>query len=473
MTTKIDVAIIGAGTAGLSAFKEVSKVTDKVLVINGGSSGTTCARVGCMPSKVLIQVANDFQRRKLFEQEGIRGADSLRVDGSVVLAHVRALRDRFVNGVLKTSVKSISDRYIEGYARFLEPTVLQVGEQRYEAKASIIATGSRPVVPPPFKALGDSLITSDEIFELQKLPESLAVIGLGAIGLELGQAISHLGLRVFGFDMLNTIGGLTDPAVIDYALQVMGEAFPLYLGEAADIEKADTGLLVKNSQQKVAVQTVLASLGRRPNIDGLGLENLGVELDKKGIPAFDKETLQVNDQPIFIAGDVNAERPLLHEAADDGRIAGYNAVRSESQCFKRRTPLRIAFTEPNLAVVGQSYSTLKQSETAIGETRFDTQGRALIMGQNSGIIRVYGEKSTGRVLGAEMMAPAGEHLAHLLAWSIQQQMTAFDILRMPFYHPVVEEGLRTAIRDLAGKVEMPESALEMATCDAEAPSALV
>ncbi len=462
MERRVEVAIIGAGTAGLSAFKEVSRVTQDFVVINGGPHGTTCARVGCMPSKVLIQVANDFHRREILEGEGIRGGHKLSVDPKAVMAHVRSLRDRFVGGVIGGSVRAIGERNIEGYARFLEPGVLEVEGQVIRAQSIIIAAGSRPVLPAPWRSLGDRVVTSDQVFELETLPDTLAVVGLGAIGLELGQAMGRLGVEVTGFDMLQSVGGLTDPDVNAVAIACMEKELKLWLGEAANLEAKGEHTVVSVSQGAVTAQRVLASLGRRPNVDGLGLENIGVRLDERGIPEYDKQTLQVADLPLFIAGDVNADRSILHEASDEGRIAGYNAVRKDRRHFRRRAGLRMAFCEPNLAVVGSSFRELEGQDIAIGQVRFEGQGRSLIMAQNAGILRIYGHRESGKLLGAEMLAPAGEHLAHLLSWAVQQEMTVFDALSMPFYHPVIEEGLRTALRDLGDKVNAkPHSDIEM------------
>lgn len=468
MEIKVDVAIVGAGTAGLSAYKEVVKVTDRVILINHGPHGTTCARVGCMPSKVLIQVAKDFHRRSYLRVQGINGGESLSLDATAVMRHVRALRDRFVGGVLK-GVNSIGERNLAGFARFIEPTVLKVDEHLIRASCVIIATGSRPILPPSFEKFGNRVITSDEVFELEQLPGSMAVIGMGAIGLEIGQSLARLGVEVTGFDMLETVGGMSDPEVVRYALSHFREEHALFLGKPAELDAEGEMLRVRSESGSATVDTVLASLGRRPNVDNMGLEDIGVKLDKRGIPQYDPGTLQVADLPIFIAGDVNGDRPILHEAADDGRVAGYNAVHLDDKiCFVRRAKLRIAFCEPNLAVVGESFADLANRDFAVGEVRFEGQGRALIIGESTGIIRVYADRATGALLGAEMVAPSGEHLAHLIAWSIQRQMTVFDALQMPFYHPVIEEGLRSALRDVASKLAKGRPAFEMAICGYDA-----
>ncbi|MDA3837956.1 MAG: FAD-dependent oxidoreductase, partial [Candidatus Delongbacteria bacterium] len=176
---KVKVAVIGAGTAGLSAFKEVYKVTPDCVLINGGQYGTTCARVGCMPSKVFIQIANDFYNRHSFKQQGIKNSDKLILDKVEMMKYVRSLRDHFVSGVLK-SVDKLGDKNIEGFARFVEPNVLDVDGIKVIADTIIIANGSSPIIPNSWQDYGDKIITTDDIFEQEFLPDDMAVIGAGA-----------------------------------------------------------------------------------------------------------------------------------------------------------------------------------------------------------------------------------------------------------------------------------------------------
>ena len=231
--------------------------------------------------------------------------------------------------------------------------------------------------------------------------------------------------------------------------------------------KGDT-LAIHGEGETVHVDTILASLGRHPQVAELGLENLGVPLNKHGLPPYDPSTLQVDGLPVFITGDADGDRPVLHEAADDGRIAGFNSIQDTPYCFQRRTRLGIVFSEPNVAVVGRSFAELQQHDIAIGTVNFAQQGRATVMAENRGMLRVYGDKQTGRLMGAELAAPQGEHLAHLLAWAIQKEMTVFDLLQLPFYHPVVEEGLRTALRDLSHQVQTQRPPFDLAFCDSTA-----
>lgn len=449
MEQQVDVAIIGAGSAGLYAMGQVKRKTDSFVLIDGGELGTTCARVGCMPSKALIQVAEDFHRRSLFNREGIEGGDALSVGGPDVLEHVQDLRDIFVDKVLSNTTDHMGDEFIPAFARFLEPGLLQVDERRIRAKRVVIATGSKPIVPDAWKAFGDRMLTTDEIFELQDLPASLAVIGLGVIGLEIGQAFKRLGVEVTGIDQLQTIGQLDDPEINAAAIKQLGKEMPLWLGHPAVIEEADDGRLrVSAGEQSVVVEKILVSIGRRPNLDKLGLDKAGITVNRNGVPDYNPNTMQVDDKPVFIAGDVTNERQLLHEAADEGRIAGINAVAETVVAFRRKTPLSITFCDPQIVMLGKRYSELDLDNTLTGSVDFGMLGRALIMGKNRGVLRLYADKATGRLLGAAMVAPHVEHLGHLLNWCIEQNLSILQILRMPFYHPVLEEALQPVLRSM-------------------------
>jgi dihydrolipoamide dehydrogenase len=467
MTREVDVAIIGSGTAGLSALGQVRKRTDNFVIINDGPYGTTCARVGCMPSKALIEAADVYHKRNLFSEMGFYLNGSVAVDGRAVLERVRRLRDKFVAGVNRATDSLDESKNIPGRAKILAPGLIEVNGEKIKTKKLIIATGSKAVVPESWRELGDCVLTSDTIFEMEDLPESLAVIGLGAIGLELAQAFNRLGVRVTGFDALHTVGGITDPEVSLVAAEIMKAEFPVNLGAKVDLRRGiDGDIKINWSGNSITVQKALVSVGRKPNIEGLGLENLGVDLNSGGLPVFNKHTLQVGNLPVFLPGDVNGRAPILHEAADDGHIAGYNAMQTldNEHCFCRRAPIGIVFSHPNIAYAGLRFSELEMDEAVIASEEFTSQARAVTAGENKGIIRLYASIVTAKLMGAEMIAPAGEHLAHMLSWAIQRGLTVFEMLELTYYHPVVEEAVRGGLRKLAGKIEKRESAPEVPLC---------
>ena len=448
---KYDVAIIGAGTAGLTARKEVEKKTSNYLIIDDGPLGTTCARVGCMPSKVLIQAANDFHRRHVLKQEGILGADSITIDRKKTMEHVRSLRDRFVRGV-KSSLPSYENKLIRKRAKFISDHILDLGDEQIQAEKFIIATGSSPIVPGPWQKYREHLLTTDEFFELDELPETMAVIGLGVIGIELGQALNRLGINIIAAGLGKEIGGLTEPELQEYTLKKLSEEMAIYT-EGADIVGIDKNgkLLIKVDGKEIPVDKALIAVGRKPNIGSIGLENLNINL-KNGQPEIDKSNFSLKEkQHIFLVGDVNGERSLLHEAAGEGYIAGFNAV-NPKQCFKRRPSLGVTFSDPNIATIGTRYKDLDSSKIISGHVSFEGQGRSIVKLKEKGMLKIFASKDDGKILGAELFAPDGEHLAHLIAWGISLNLNVEEMLKMPFYHPVIEEGLRTALRDARSKL---------------------
>jgi dihydrolipoamide dehydrogenase len=453
---KVDVAIIGAGTAGMGAYRAARAHTDSIVLVEAGPYGTTCARVGCMPSKLLIAAAESAEAVREASGFGVHTAPP-RIDGVAVMDRVRAERDRFVGFVVETVEGFEPDHRVKASARFTGPHTLALNTgETIEAARVVIATGSVPVKPAMFDAAADRLIVNDDVFGWTDLPASVAVFGAGVIGLELAQALSRLGVRVRLFGKGGGVGGISDRKVRDVAARLFADDLPFMPdadvqaitrdGDAVVVRFAEDG-----TSREERFDYLLAATGRKPALDGLNLVASGLTLDTRGLPQIDPQTMQAGDSHIFICGDVTEHIPLLHEAADEGRIAGDNAGRwPDISQQPRRTPLAIVFTAPNIASVGASFAelTAQGHDFEMGEVDFTGQGRARVLRQNHGLLRVYGERGTCRLLGAEMIAPRGEHLAHLLAWAIQSGMDAETALEMPFYHPVIEEGLRTALRDL-------------------------
>lgn len=466
MTRHVNTAIIGAGSAGLSALRQVKKSTDSFVLIDSGPLGTTCARVGCMPSKALIHVANTYHRRNVFEQQGINGAAHLQCDIPAVLRHVRALRDRFTSGMVEATQQLAGDGLLQGKAVLEGPQRIRVDDLVIHAERIILATGASPIVPKPWRGFGDRILTSGTLFEQKNLPRRMAVIGLGAIGLELGQALARLGVSVVGFDRSYTIGGLQDPAVRAAAIALQRKEWDLHLGVSAVVREVAGELEVSAGKEKVLVESILVAVGVQPNVQDLGLETLGIELDEHGMPPVDPHTSQIGVLPVYLAGDANGFRPILHEALDEGLIAGrHSSQEGDRVCHCRRTPLQMVFSDPQCVAVGQSLSDLEERDIVIGEASFEDQSRAIVEGRNNGLLRIYADAVSGQLYGAEMAVPEGEHLGHLLGLAVQAALTVFDVLRMPFYHPTIEEGLRTALRAVANKIEFKEPPGELSLCE--------
>ncbi|HGL4816386.1 TPA: dihydrolipoyl dehydrogenase [Neisseria gonorrhoeae] len=460
-----DIVVIGGGTAGMGAFRNARLHSDNVYLIENNVFGTTCARVGCMPSKLLIAAAEARHHALHTDPFGVHlDKDSIVVNGEEVMRRVKSERDRFVGFVVTDVEEWPADKRIMGSAKFIDEHTVQIDDHiQIAAKSFVIATGSRPVILPQWQSLGDRLIINDDVFSWDTLPKRVAVFGPGVIGLELGQALHRLGVKVEIFGLGGIIGGISDPVVSDEAKAVFGEELKLHLDAKTEVKlDADGNVEVhweQDGEKGVFVaEYMLAAVGRRPNVDNIGLENINIDKDARGVPVADPLTMQTSIPHIFIAGDASNQLPLLHEAADQGKIAGDNAGRYPNiGSGLRRSTIGVVFTSPQIGFVGLKYAQVaaqyQADEFVIGEVSFKNQGRSRVMLVNKGHMRLYAEKATGRFIGAEIVGPAAEHLAHLLAWAHQMKMTVPQMLDMPFYHPVIEEGLRTALRDADAKLK--------------------
>ncbi len=445
-----DVAVIGAGTAGIAAHRAALKEGVRSVLIEQGPGGTTCARVGCMPSKLLISAAEAAHAARNADAFGVR-VEGVQVDGPAVLARMRRLRDDFVGSVFEGLDDLPADSRITGRAVFEGPETLRVDDHtRLRFGAAVIATGSSPSVPKPLKDLGERVLTTDTVFEIEDLPDSLAVLGAGPVGLELAQAMARLGVRVSVFDPGDSLGGLRDPDLTRAGREIFSDAFDLHLGteiEAGEADGEGVRLSWKGGSRRFA--RVLSAAGRPPNVRGIGLEETGARLDERGSPAFDARSQRCEGTRLFIAGDANADRPILHEASRQGRIAGRNAARLAAggsvERPERWTMLAMVFSQPQIGSVGGGFD--GKAGHRVGRADFCDQGRARAMDRAQGGIRLYAEPS-GRLVGAEMIGPEVEHLAHLVAHAVQDGLDAKTFRDRPFYHPTLEEALDTAVSDL-------------------------
>lgn len=449
-----DVAIIGAGTAGLSAERHARKAGARTLLIDEAFAGTTCATVGCMPSKLLIAAADAAWSVRHAENFGIRGQAD--IDGRAVFRRLRAERDRFVEGV-KQSIANIPEASrITAKASFEEPGRLRLDDGRsVSAGAVVIATGAAPAIPDAFADVSDHILTNRTVFELDELPGSVAVIGAGPIGLELGQALARLGARVEVYDTGNTVAGLQDAGVSDRLCELLRQEMKIHLAVEPDAERDPNGVAVTFGGRRETFDWILVAAGRPPTLDALDLGAAGVETDEQGMPKVDPQTLQCGKSAIFIAGDANSVRPLLHEAAHEGTIAGRNAAHFPAvERFERHVPMAITFTRPESAAIGDVPEP-DDSGYAVAEASFDNQGRASVEARAGGLCRLYGRRADGQLTGASLCAPDGGHLAHLLAWAIESELSVADVLRLPFYHPTLEEGLKPGLRQLCDEIGQP------------------
>ncbi|WP_445116633.1 dihydrolipoyl dehydrogenase [Acinetobacter sp. WZC-1] len=459
-----DIIIIGAGTAGISAYKEAIKYTSNLLIVNKGSWDTTCARTGCMPSKALISIAN--------RMNDIQHANELslnvkaEIDTSAVMQQVRALRDRFTGATLKDVDSWNPAHKVSGEARFINADTIEVNGNQYQARSFILAVGSTPNIEPEWQQeLGDRLVTSDEIFELESLPETLAIIGSGVIAIELAQAMHRLGVKTTVFTRSTKIGPLTSPNLRQLVQTEISKELDIKLKTLPHtVKKTTAGVTIQYQQDQeehqLQVDYVLSAIGRSSNLSHLNLGNLDPQFSDSTRLPVDPQTKQLGDYPIFITGDAFTETPIQHEAAVESRLAVHNCLNyPKIQNIKTLIPLSIVFSSPEMARIGQNYANLSESDTdfVTGFVSYERQGRAILTGKNKGAAEVYVDKHTRKLLGAELFVEDAEHMAHLLSWIMGEALSIDEILKKPFFHPTLEEGLRTALKHARRQLDQSSS----------------
>lgn len=455
-----DIIILGAGTAGISAYKEAIKYTQNILVINEGPWDTTCARAGCMPSKVLISSANRLYDAQHLDQVGIEA--KIVADTSQIMQHIQQLRDRFSAATLKDVAKWAQEHKINGKAHFVNANTVEVNGQQYQAKSFILAVGSKPNINLEWQAhIGNKQLSSDQIFELEQLPKSIAVIGSGVISIELAQAFHRLGVTTTIFARSKKVGSLSSPYLQELAqnqlkkeLNILFETLPDHVSLQDNQVKID--YTVNGKTESIYVDYLLNATGRTSLLSTLQLQNIHPEFQQiKSLPIH-PDTKQLADYPIFVAGDACSATPIQHEAAHEGRMAVHNCLNyPQISSIKTRPALGIMFSSPEMATAGSSHQHLTEQKIdfVTGQSSFERQGRAIVLGKNMGAIEVYIAKNSRQLLGAEFFVESAEHMAHLLNWMIDEGCTIDEILSKPFYHPTLEEGLRSAFKNAKTKLD--------------------
>jgi dihydrolipoamide dehydrogenase len=268
------------------------------------------------------------------------------------------------------------------------------------------------------------------------------------LGLELAQAFARLGTDVTLFDEKDKLAAVEDPQVNGQLKAVFGREFDLQLGVKIDVARTGEGATMSWTgpvRGRGVFERVLVATGRPPDLKRLNLDATGLSLNDHGVPLFNRETMQCGNTAVFMAGDADAERPVLHEALAEGALAGHNAATYPKVASTRRTvAFSIMFTDPPLATIGQQ----GDADLITGQSDYRNQGRAKVEARAQGIARIYATRNDATLKGALLFCPGADHLGHLLAWAIESGLDASSLMDRPFYHPTFEEGLKPALRQL-------------------------
>ena len=450
-----DLVIIGTGAAGMAAAIRASELGATAAIIEGGDVvGGTCGNVGCIPSKYLIEAAQRFHDARA-------GAPGIAAcDPALAWDEVQHEKRALVSALRQEKYLDVLDAYegvtlLRGRAALLGGGRVRVGEREVQARNVVVATGTRPAMPPIPGLETVEALDSTTAMELERLPQSLVVLGGGSIGLELGQAFSRFGVRVIVVEAAERILPSETPAVSEVVAHALAaEGMEFHTGTIATrVERTEEGVRVHVAQGSltgmVEAERVLVAIGRHPNVEELGLDRAGVRLDARGFVAVD-EYMRTSNPRVFAAGDVTGGPGYVYVAALQGGIATQAALADRAPegaiAIDLGTVPRVTFTDPQVAAVGLSEGDARASglEPRVATLPVRHLPRALVSHRTTGTITLVSEAGTDRLLGAHLvMANAGDVIGEAVL-AIRFGLTARDLVST--LHPYLTwgEGLKLA-----------------------------
>jgi dihydrolipoamide dehydrogenase len=451
-----DIVVIGGGPAGYVAAIHAAHLGARVALVEKDRLGGTCLNRGCIPTKALARSAEVLLETRRAKDFGIE-ADSIRIDFPGIMAHKSRSVSQLVSGV-EQLMKANKIRVCRGEGRILSPHLVKVHDEEIVTRKVIIATGSEstPLAIPGADLPG--VLTTDDILELTELPQSLVVIGGSHVGVEFASIFNTLGTKV---TIVKRRPLRLEPVDEEigrrFAQSLPRQGIEVKIGAAVKaIEKKEAILRVvwdtAEGEQRADGQMVLMATGRAPYTDGLNLSELGIQMDRGAIRV--DECLETNIKDVFAVGDVLGENMLAHVASYEGEVAVENALGRSRQVDYRAVPNCI-FTHPEIAGVGITEEEARNGGTPykVSKFPFAACGRAVAMGQTTGIVKMICNDGDNVVLGMHIMGPHASDLIAEGTLAIRLGLTAEEIVSTIHAHPTLPEAVReTAMGQLDGAI---------------------
>ncbi|WP_239760887.1 dihydrolipoyl dehydrogenase [Mammaliicoccus sp. N-M51] len=441
-----DTIVIGAGPGGYVAAIRAAQLGQKVTIVEKGELGGVCLNVGCIPSKALLSASHRFHNAQHSEDMGV-------VAEKVALNFEKV--QEFKNGVVKKLTGGVAGLMkgnkidvVNGEAYFVDENNLKVmtekASQTYTFKNAIIATGSRPIEIPNFK-FGKRVIDSTGALSLQEVPKKLVVVGGGYIGSELGTAYANFGSEVTILEGAKDIlGGFEKQMtqIVKKGLKAKGVEI-VTEAMAKSAEETDNGVKVTyeagGETKEIDADYVLVTVGRRPNTDELGLEELGLKMSDRGLVEVDEQSC-TSISNIYAIGDIVAGPPLAHKASYEAKVAA-EAIAGEKSAVDYLGIPAVCFTEPELATVGYTEASAKEEGLEIKAAKFPfaANGRALALNETAGFVKLITLKENGLLIGAQVAGTGASDIIAELGLAIETGMTAEDVSLTIHAHPTLGE----------------------------------
>ncbi|UXS28629.1 dihydrolipoyl dehydrogenase [Staphylococcus delphini] len=441
-----DTIVIGAGPGGYVAAIRAAQLGQKVTIVEKGNLGGVCLNVGCIPSKALLNVSHRFEQAQHGADLGIT-AENVSLDFDKVQSFKGSVVSKLTGGV-ESLLKGNKVEIVRGEAYFVDEHSLRVMDdksaQTYNFKNAIVATGSRPIQIPNFE-FGGRILDSTGALNLQEVPKKLVVVGGGYIGSELGTAYANFGTEVTILEGAKEIlGGFEKQMVAPVKKEMKAKGMIIETEALAkSAEETDNGVKVtyevKGEEKTIEADYVLVTVGRRPNTDELGLEEVGVKLTDRGLVEVDKQSRTSVDS-IYAIGDIVPGLPLAHKASYEAKIAAEAIAGQNSEVDYIGMPA-VCFIEPELAQVGYTEAQAKEEGLDIKASKFPYQanGRALSLNDTNGFVKLVTLKEDDTLIGAQVVGTNASDVIAELGLAIEAGMNAEDIALTVHAHPTLGE----------------------------------
>lgn len=453
-----DVIVIGGGSAGYAAADAAKNAGANVAIVDPGPLGGLCILRGCMPTKTILRSSDVLSLMRRASEFGL-----LPVQAGADLADIIDRKNRIIKDFTDYRVEQLSNprfTLIPEHASFTSPQTLQAGTQTLRAKSFIIATGS-VIGKFPLPGLEETgYITSDDVLELQKAPESMIVLGAGPVAVELAQFFCRIGTKVFLIQRSSHILSKGDE---DLARPVEArfreEGMEVYTSTTLDRfsvsgSQKTVHFLHEGKEKSVSAEVILQALGRKPNISGLNLPAAGVVINNGRIEV--DSAMRTRRPHIYAVGDVNGLYEVVHTAIEQGEVAAYNAVHPDEPArhMDDRLNTTIVFTDPQVASAGLTEKECRKENIhyLAASYPFHDHGKSICLGEIHGHVKILCSPENGEIIGTHIVGPEASELIHKLIAVMYYRGTVRDILRMPHYHPTLSEIVTYPAEELINQI---------------------
>lgn len=459
-TTKVDVAVIGAGPGGYVAAIKAAQLKKSVALVERDQLGGTCLNYGCIPSKALLDSTYLLYKTQHEADEHGLIVESARIDYAKLQERRKKMVDLSTRGV-KSLIKPLGIEHVEGHGRFADSHNIDVESDaatlRVEATDVIIATGSAVTMLPHIEVDGAHIITSTEALELDQVPKSMGIIGGGFIGLEIGSVYSRLGCKVTVIEMMPTVLPDLDVEIsqgTEKLLRKQGlEILTRHKVSGAKVKGNSVELTAESNGQSKNFQfeKLLVAVGRRPFSDGLGLDKIGLATRRDGSLEVDRQ-LRTSAPHIYAIGDIAGGKLLAHKASHEGIVAAEAIAGHQSEMDYRSIPFCV-FIEPEVGVVGMSEREAVDAghKVRVGRFPFRASGKARCLGEVEGFVKVVGDADSDQILGVHILGPHAADMIAEAGLAMAFDASLEDIGLTVHVHPTLAEAFMEAAMAARGE----------------------